>query len=319
MSKRFSKTKVLIIGDIIIDKFVFGTADKLTFEAPIPLVEIEDSNSKLGGAGLVIENCKNLGVDVIYVGAIDNNSNGKWIKQKLNSMKVKSHFFEDKNKKISIRTRIFSNNRLVCMYQEKTKKLAESTEKKIIKKIESITPTVNCVIVCDYGKNSISVKIIEILKQLAKSNDIVVSPVENHLMYIDSNFIFRIKLKDAQKLFNVDLSKQSSANICKKLSDMIKSDKIIITDGENGLLGYDNGDIHQILPTRHKSRDFTSVGEILVSTFAVSLGSGMTFENSCLLGNIAAGIAIEKTGIKTVSKKELFSELRTVYDLEFQK
>ena len=70
MFNKFLKTKILVIGDLMIDKFIFGNAEKLTFEAPIPLVEIDDLNSKLGGAGLIIENCKNLGADVTYVGPL---------------------------------------------------------------------------------------------------------------------------------------------------------------------------------------------------------------------------------------------------------
>lgn len=241
------------------------------------------------------------------------------MKKRLNSININTYFFEDKNKKTSTRTRVFSNNRLVCMYQEKTKKLSENIEEKIIKKIESMIPKVNCVIICDYGKHSVSVKIIEKLKQLAKSNNIIASPVENHFMYMDSNFIFRIKLKDAQKILDVDLSRHSSENICKKIKNLIKCNKIIITNSENGLLGYESGDVYQISATRHKSRDLTSVGEILISTFGVSLASGMSFENSCLLGNIAAGLAIEKTGIKIVLKKELFTEMKSFSELEFEK
>lgn len=322
MLNSFSKTKILVIGDLMADKYIFGKITKLSFEAPIPIVEVTETELKMGGAALVIENVSLLGARAVLVGMVGNDDSGFWLKNRLKKLGVNSvGLITDKSIRTSLRTRIIAENYQVSRFDDPPQKLNKSLETKIIKNLKHFIPKVDCVIVCDYGKGTLTNNVIKSINQIIKKNrkKIIVSPAENHLKYKNSAFIYRIKLKDAVKLLDIKQENYSIEEVCKKLNSLLKSKKVILTKGDAGLTAYENGRTYDIMATHHTARDVTSVGEVLVSTFAVSYASGMSFEDSCIVGNVAAGTVVEKIGAKNIDKEELEKSLDEYHEFALQK
>ena len=158
------------------------------------------------------------------------------------------------------------------------------------------------------------------MNSLKKNKKKVVISSLNQLDYRDESFVYRITIKDAQKLLQVqNLNNFDTKKICKKLESILKSKRIILTRGDLGLTAYEDGEAYDINATRHKARDASSVGDILVAAFAHSYFSGKSFYESCEIANVAAGIAVEKIGAKILNKNELLDEVKNFKEFDFQK
>ncbi len=320
MLENFSKSNLLIIGDIMVDRYLFGKINGLSFESPIPQVEINNEEMKIGGTGTIIEAASIFGAKVNAIGVIGNDESGSWIRKNIKKSKVKPHLIiSDKNKTIT-RTRVIADEHQVARFDDPPLKLNESTSRKIIKKINQLIPIVKCVVLCDYQMGIFSDEIINHIKKKSSqySKPVIISAGQNVKKYQNPNYIHKIKWDDALR-FVGGSEKQSENRVCEKLHELLGSDQIIITNGESGVIAFDKGDIYHISATRHKMRDRTSVGEILLSAFSVSYSVGNSFEESCSIGNVAAGIAVEKIGIKTVERQELKKEFSEYQKFAFEK
>jgi rfaE bifunctional protein kinase chain/domain len=321
--KRFSRAKILIIGDISVDKYFFGKSDGISFEAPIPIIKVENMMQKMGQSGVVMENATLLGARVFAVGISGDDEAGHWLKNNFRKLGIDSKYFSlSKYFKTMIRTRVFADNHHVSRFDESSTDIDSISAEKINKNLQKIIPQVSLVVICDYGNNMINDLIISNIKKIAIANKkkILASPSANHLKYADPNFVYRITIKDAEKLLGKSFPDcKSTEDICHKLESLLKSKKIILTRGNKGLTVYDNNRAYDIAATRHKARDITSVGDILTAAFAVSYAAGNSFVESCTIANIAAGIAVEKIGTKLVSFKEIKEELDQYYDWTYGK
>jgi rfaE bifunctional protein kinase chain/domain len=321
--KSFSKAKILVIGDISVDKYIFGKSVGISFEAPIPIVKVNSMMLKMGQSGVIMENAALLGAQVLAIGLSGDDEAGQWLRDNFRKLGINSKYFSlIKSFKTMIRTRVFSDNHHVSRFDESPSKLSNNLIEKITKNLQQTIPNVNLIVICDYGNNMINDVILSTIKKLALiyKKKILVSPSENHLKYADPNFVYRITIKDAEKLLDTRFGDcKSTEDICHKLESLLKSKKIILTRGENGLTAYENNTAHDITATHHKARDITSVGDILTATFAASYASGNSFLESCTIANIAAGIAVEKIGTKLVELKEIRKELDQYDDWTFGK
>lgn len=322
MFEDFSKARILVLGDLLVDKYISGKINKMSFEAPIPLVEVSSTELKLGGAGLVIENISALRAKAYPIGIIGSDEAGIWMKKKFKKLGISTDgMIVDRSFHTPLRTRITVEKYHVSRFDDSPQKLSSNITKKIIQNFKQLLPKVNCVVVCDYGMGTLANDIIKSLIEIAgkTSKIMIVSPIENHLEYKSASFIYRIKLKDALKILDIKSDEHTIEEIFSKLHFLLKSEKIILTKGEDGLSIYENGEIEDITPTHHIARDITTVGEVLVSTFAVAYSSGDSFSKSCTIGNAAAGAVVEKFGSKNITRKELEITLNGYYDYMTQK
>lgn len=322
MFEDFSKARILVLGDLLVDKYIAGKITKMSFEAPIPLVEVSSTELKLGGAGLIIENTVSLRAKAYPIGVIGSDEAGAWMKKEFKKLGVSTEgIVVDRSFRTPLRTRVTVEKHHVSRFDDSPQKLSSNITKKIIQNFKRLLPKVNCVVVCDYGMGTLVNDIIKSLIEIARktSKIIIVSPVENHLEYKSASFIYRIKLKDAFKILDIKSDEYTIEEIFAKLHALLKSEKIILTKGEDGLSTYENGEMEDITPTHHIARDITTVGEVLVSTFAVAYSSGESFSKSCTIGNAAAGVVVEKFGSKNITREELERSLNNYYDYMMQK
>jgi D-beta-D-heptose 7-phosphate kinase/D-beta-D-heptose 1-phosphate adenosyltransferase len=319
----FSKAKILVIGDLMIDRYVYGTSNSMSYEAPIPLVQVEKTELKLGAAGVVLENAVSLGATVYAIGVGGNDEHKTWLKNYLKKLGISfSYVLFDKTVRTPVRTRVIANNHHIARFDEHPILLNKQITNRIIGNLKKIIPKVNLIVICDYHKGTMVDEVIKSIKELSHKHkkNVVVSSAINDLKYTDPSFIYRITAKNAQKLLNISLEDNyDTLEICQKLENVLKCKKIILTRGEDGLSAYENGDCADIMPTHHQARDIASAGDILTAAFAVTYSSGLSFVESCTIANIAAGMAVEKIGAKRLDADELQKELDEYQDLAFQK
>ena len=318
MKKNFSKAKILVFGDIMVDKYIMGRTLGVSYEAPILKVQISQIIRKMGGAGLVVENLSLLGANVSFLGIIGDDEEGNWIRNKIKKLKIKSQLITLKKDNTLTRNRVITENHNIARFDSAPIVLNEILEEKIRKKFFNMIQNINCIVILDYGMGIHGNYLIKILEKINPKIPIIVSSNENFQQYKGKSIINKIKVQDVLKVLGYG-RKESDKKICEKLHKILQNDKMIITKGDEGLISYENGMINNIVATDHKMRDPTSVGEILLTAFAASYSVGNSFEDSCILGNIAAGIAVEKIGVKNIEKRELMTEFRKYNEFAFEK
>ena len=322
MKKKFPSCKLLIIGDIFVDKFIFGNSEDLSFEAPIPIIKVHQVKQKLGGSGTVIENALSLGATVHIIGFAGLGNTGTWLKNWFKKSKAKSNDFVFNNLlKTNLRTRVFTNKQQVARFDEYQEKIPSKTIQKIVLNLTKTIPKIDGIVISDYGLGAINDQIMKIVKEYSQryKKKVIISSATHQENCRDESFVYRITIKEAKKLLKIHKSEPSIDVLCKKLQSVLKSKRIILTRGEQGLTAYENGTTHDVLATLHKARDVSSVGDILTATFAVWYCSGKNFVQSCIAGNVAGGIVVEKIGLKKIEYKELLAEINKFEELEFQK
>ncbi len=318
MKDNFSKAKILVFGDIMVDKYIMGKTLGISYEAPIPKVEVNEVIQKMGGAGLVIENLSLLGANVSFLGIIGDDNEGNWIKKKIKEIKIKSELIILEKNNTPTRNRVITENHNIARFDSAPIILNKTLEEKISKKILKKIHGVNCIVILDYGMGIHGTYLVKLLEKINSKIPIVVSSNENFQHYKGKSIINKIKVQDILKILELK-EKKSDKQICEKLNKILQNSKMIITKGGEGLIGYEDGDVSYFEATNHKMRDPTSVGEILLTAFTASYSIGNSFEDSCTLGNVAAGIAIEKIGVKNIEKRELMKEFKKYNDFALEK
>lgn len=312
-------SKILVVGDLIVDRYYFGKVNTISYEAPIPRVEILRTELYTGGACLVAENLSLLGSHVWLTGVTGIDDLSKWLKNKLNKIKVDTKgVISEKYFSTTQRNRVLTENHHVSRFDITTQRL-ENTEGVLLNRIKNLASKVNSIVVCDYGNGLFTDKVIAFLENLAVHKKVIISANENHMKYKHPNFIYRIKIDDAKRILGKEFRNSSAETICNKLNDILKSNRIILTLGSEGVLTYENGEINKITATHHVARDITSVGEILVAAFANAYSSGKSFTESVTIGNVAAGSAVEKLGNKTINRNGLRKALQEYHEFFSQK
>jgi D-beta-D-heptose 7-phosphate kinase/D-beta-D-heptose 1-phosphate adenosyltransferase len=313
-------SKVLVIGDVIVDQYYFGRMKGISYEAPIPMVEVLRTQLNTGASSLVAENLAMLRSKVWLCGIVGNDNLSKWLRIRLNKMKINTNGIISQNSFNALqRTRILIENHHIARFDSKPQKIVEETERKLLNKIKILAEEVNCIVLSDYGMGMVTDKIISKLEDLASHKKVIISPNANHLKYQHPDFVYKIKIDDAQRILGLGTKEESPESICNILNKEVKSNKIILTLGANGLAVYEDGEFKLISPTHNIARDVTSVGEILVAAFANAYSAGATFVRSAAIGNVAAGSVIEKIGNKVITKNELSRALQEYDRFFFEK
>jgi len=313
-------SKVLVIGDIIVDRYYFGRPKGISYEAPIPMVEVLKTQLNPGASSLIAENLAMLRSKVWLTGIVGNDELWNWLRNRFNKMRINTiGIVSQKSFNTLQRNRVLIENHHIARFDSKSQDIDKETEYKLLNKMKILAKEANCIVVCDYGMGILTDKVISILEDLATDKKIVVSPNANHLKYQHPNFVYRIKIDDAKRILDLGTKKESVESICKALNKVIKSNKIILTLGTEGLATHEDGEFQLILPTHNIARDVTSVGEVLVAAFANAYSSGSTFTEAATIGNVAAGTVIEKIGNKTITKNELGKALQEYHQFFLEK
>ncbi len=313
-------SKVLVIGDIIVDRYYFGRPKGISYEAPIPMVEVLKTQLNPGASSLVAENLAMLRSKVWLTGIVGNDELWNWLRNRFNKIRINTKgMISQKFFNTLQRNRVLIENHHIARFDSKSQDIDEGTERKLLNKIKSLAEKVNCIVVCDYGMGILTDKVISTLEDLATHKKIIVSPNSNHLKYQHPNFVYRIKIDDAKRILGLGSKKESLESVCETLNEVIKSNKIILTLGADGLATYEDGNFQLILPTNNIARDVTSVGEVLVAAFANAYSAGSTFIEAATIGNVAAGAVVGKIGNKTITASELKSALQEYHQFFSEK
>jgi len=313
----FSKAKVLVIGDLILDEYIWGKVDRISPEAPVPVVCVDKETYMPGGASNVANNIISLGGKVSIAGVIGDDHRGEALKYLLKEKGVDTDgVVVDKKRPTTLKTRIIAHHQqVVRIDREKKDEVSPETLERLVSFAMSKIADVDAVIIEDYGKGTITAPLLRKLVKFAKENKkiITVDPKENHFTYYKGVTAITPNHKEASGATGIMIKNEASLKRAGlKMLKNLNCQTALITLGENGMCLFEkSGKINHIPTAAQEVFDVSGAGDTVIACFAVSMASGATALNAAELSNIAAGIVVGKVGAAVTTQKELKERLRT--------
>lgn len=320
MIPKLQKKAILVVGDTMVDKFIWGKVSRISPEAPVPVVEVSSDTETLGGAGNVASNITSLGATAYLITVIGNDVNGVNMRNMLREKNINHEFVVvDKNRPTTIKTRIIASHQQVVRVDREVKgTFSSATENMIIKNIETIIPKVDGIIISDYAKGIIVPKVLKKIITLARKNNIPVTvdpKVENfkQYKYITCMTPNTKEATEGMNAKNINTD-QDIALLGKRILKLLKSESILITRGEKGMTLVEKNNKITNIPTRAKEvYDVTGAGDTVIATMTLALSAKFDFVSSAEIANFAAGFVVAKVGTATITSKELEETIKDFY------
>ena len=318
---QFDEAHVLVIGDFMLDKYIQGTVSRLSPEAPVPVVDVISETFRPGGAANAISNIRALGGNVVAVGVIGDDWNGRKLIELLKQDNVDTECIIARKKwQTTVKTRIIAEQQqIVRIDREKRVDLKDEDTKTILDFLNKEIDGVDAILISDYDKGLVTNSLLEYLIPLAKKigKPVVVHPKVMHFLDYKGVTILNSSIERASTVTGIrQVNETSIRNMGQWLLTQLECEYVLITCGNDGMsLFGKNGDVTQIPTVAKDVYNVTGVGagDTVTSLIALSLASGVNkMVNSVILANIAAGVAVEKRGTTTLTRDELKDRLNTL-------
>jgi rfaE bifunctional protein kinase chain/domain len=313
---RFSKVKILVVGDIMMDRFIWGKVSRISPEAPVPVVAVEKETFLLGGAANVVNNINSLGGKVSLCGVVGDDEMGEKIIKELTEMGIGLHgTFVEEGRQTTTKTRIIAHHQqLVRIDRETADHPRISTSRILSEFLKKNIENFDGIILSDYGKGLLTKELIRttIRRVREMKKFIMVDPKLKNFFYYKGATVVTPNVAEASAASGIlinDLSslKRAGRRLLKKLG----CDVLVITRGEEGIAIFEPHQEPFLVPTVAKEvYDVTGAGDTVIGTMALALGAGARVIEAAKLANYAAGIVVGKIGTATVNRTELIKVIK---------
>ena len=317
--KGFSKVKILVVGDVMLDEYIWGKVSRISPEAPVPVVNVHHETRTPGGAANVAHNIYGLKAKAYLASVIGDDIRGKYLIKLLHKNQVNVQGLI-KNKSIStiLKTRIIAHNQQVVRIDKENGFMVQQKDlDKTFRYIKKIITEVDGVIIEDYGKNFINQEIVRYLVDICHKHDkpLVADPKKGHSLDYTGVTTITPNLEEAKAIVGLDHNDEyvpeQVEDIGQKIMDKWKPKSVLITLGEHGMGFFEKDKASILIPTMARDvYDVSGAGDTVVGVFTTSLVSGATMREAAVLSNMAAGIVVGKIGTAIATKEELLDAIK---------
>ncbi|MCZ6481505.1 MAG: D-glycero-beta-D-manno-heptose-7-phosphate kinase [candidate division NC10 bacterium] len=308
---QFPQRKILVLGDIMVDEYIWGVVSRISPEAPVPVVEVEDENIRLGGAANVVANIRALRGQADLVGVAGGDSMAERLLHEIEQIGVKlDGIVVDRSRKTTIKTRVVAGSQHVVRFdRESTEDLDDGLGGRIQELVQDRLDHVDALVISDYGKGVINARLLEVVVPLARARGVVtvVDPKINHFDLYRQVSVLTPNHREAMAAWGRPIRGEADvAAAGRHLLDRLKVQAVLVTRGERGMSLYEgNGRVSQIPAVAKEVFDVTGAGDTVVGSMALALASRATMVEAAQVANHAAGVVVGKRGTATVSLAEL--------------
>ncbi len=312
----------MVIGDVMIDSYMWGNVDRISPEAPIPIVAITHKENRLGGAANVGLNLMSLGAEPVLCSVIGQDNMGAEFLELMKNQKLTSTGIIQSEQRITtVKTRVISSNQhLLRVDEEVTGRLPEEAEHQLIDVINKILDhdKIDAIIFQDYDKGNITPVIIEEVIDRANSMDIpiLVDPKKRNFNHFKNATLFKPNFKELVEGLKLDLNKfdlQGIFEATKVLHKNMNLKYVMVTLSEAGVLISDNKKYHSLPAEIRDIADVSGAGDTVIAVACLCLASGVEPDNIAAIANIAGGLVCEKVGVVPIEHDIFFEECLDAY------
>ncbi len=322
----FKDKKILIIGDVMIDAYLFGSVGRISPEAPVPVVEVEQRDSRLGGAANVALNIKNLQAYPILCSVVGDDIRGNEFFDLLEQQHISSEgIVKSKERKTTTKFRIIGNNtQLLRVDEEDIHPLSKTDKQLLIERVKHIVENQNidAIIFQDYDKGVMDKTFIKEITNIANNQNIptTVDPKEKNFLYYENVTFFKPNLKELNKGMKTHHSKKELDKVtqsAEKLQQKLNSQYVMVTLSDAGVLILDMDDkkstSHVIPAYRRKIADVSGAGDTVISVATLCLTQNLNSKDMANIANISGGLVCEEVGVVPISFDHLLEETIRIY------
>ncbi|MEJ2723443.1 MAG: D-glycero-beta-D-manno-heptose-7-phosphate kinase [Deltaproteobacteria bacterium] len=308
---KFPEACILVVGDIIMDEYIWGDVSRISPEAPVPVVDVRDQTKMLGGAANVLNNIVSLGGRATLCGVIGDDPTGWEILERLKATgAITSGVVMESKRPTSIKTRIIAHNQQVVRFdRESRKSIQDESRNKLLRVVEDHRGEIGAVVVADYGKGVISRGLMEGLQELLKDTGVplTVDPKIGNFDCYHGVDVITPNHHEAGAFSRVEIvDEESLVRAGRQMMEELACGTVLVTQGKEGMTLFEkNGEISHIPTVAKKVFDVTGAGDTVVSTFCLGLALGMDMKSAAVISNFAAGIVVAEVGTTTVRVEEL--------------
>ena len=311
----FSDKTVMVIGDLMLDRYLWGKVSRISPEAPVPVVDIESESSRLGGAANVSYNVLSLGVRVVPLGIVGNDAEGELIKRMFQEKGFPTEgILTDANRFTTVKTRVIAHHQHVVRTDREIREgISKAVQDKLMDHFERRLDGLDGIILEDYNKGLLVPEFIGrvIARAREKGKMVFVDPKYDHFFEYRGVTLFKPNRKEAFDRLGIKLdSEDAFRSALKRLMDELDCRVVLITLGEEGMILQERGREIMRVPTRAvKVHDVSGAGDTVIAAMAVVMSAGGSAEEAATIANQAAGIVCGEVGIVPVDKHVLFQKL----------
>lgn len=309
--QRFQKTSLLVVGDIMIDEFIWGKVSRISPEAPVPVVAVTHDTLLLGGAANVMNNIHSLGGQVLLTGVIGGDRMGSKIKELLAERGIDAGGIAvERGRSTTVKTRIIAHSQQVVRFdRENLGPIRKQSQERLINYISTHWGQVDGVIISDYGKGAITPGLMEFVmdKRRADGKLVAVDPQVNNFGLYTGVTVLTPNSQEAEAATSQQVKDEESLKeVGRHLLERFASQAVLVTRGEEGMVLFERmGEITKVPTVAKEVYDVTGAGDTVISTLTLALAAGSDFPQAAVLANYAAGIVVGKVGTATVTPEEL--------------
>jgi D-beta-D-heptose 7-phosphate kinase/D-beta-D-heptose 1-phosphate adenosyltransferase len=316
--EQFINVKVLVVGDLMVDHYVFGETTRVSPEAPVPVVDVTSETFKLGGSANVANNILSLGGKVFPTGVVGTDENGSWLINEFASCgSDTSGILTDNTRPTTRKMRILvGHHQLLRIDYESREEVDSSYTDQIVTYIQNHMDDVTCIAISDYDKGLITKNLIEALVEIKqkKGIKIIVDPKLQHFLDYKGVSIIKTNINNASKVLKMKVKKETDIRqMASTLLTHFECDTVIITLGKDGLsLLKKDGDYVHIPALARAVYDITGAGDTVTATLALATSTNLSIIEAALISNVAAAIKVGKVGTSIVTQDELITRLQSL-------
>jgi len=309
----FAGKKILVVGDVMLDIYLWGDVRRISPEAPVPVVEMRRRSHICGGAGNVAANVAALGGKVSLAGVIGDDADGLKLRESLQSLGIEpAGLVEAAGRPTTTKLRVVAHNQQIARVDSESRSpLDAPVEARLIAGIEKALPAADACIVSDYGKGVVSANVTEGLIRGAREagKPVVVDPKGVDFAKYKGATVITPNVKEAAEATGWQIeSTQELEGAGRELITLLAGSAVLVTRGEKGMALLQGTDGLLEIPAMAKTvYDVTGAGDTVVGALAMALASGATLEQAAEIANAAAGIVVGKLGTATVSVSEILA------------
>lgn len=315
ISKSFANKKVAVIGDMMLDCYFWGDVKRISPEAPVPVVEIDDEFFRFGGAANVALNILTLGAIPFPLGIIGDDNDGKIFSNLLSESSIDSSgMIKDNSRPTTAKTRVIAGKQhIVRIDKESKQSIKKNIEKKILERLKDEINSLDAVILQDYNKGVLTPKLIKEIIALANEKNIIVTvdPKFDNFFTYKNVTVFKPNRKETEDVLGRRLLNDSEISRAgNDLLNKLTPEFVLLTLGEKGVVLFDKKKEIRIPTKARKVSDVSGAGDTVISTLTVALAGKTKIDEAAYLANYAGGLVCEEVGIVPIDRDKLFNTVK---------
>lgn len=312
----FKNRRLLVIGDFMLDTYIYGTVDRISPEAPVPVVAVTGEESMPGGAGNVAHSLVSLGAQAVIAGVCGKDANGNKLRQMLEDLSIDTGgLVHETRRPTTTKTRITgANQQMIRIDREQSASLKKETRQQLFERIDTILPACDGVVISDYAKGVIDKALMEHVAASAGKHGkfLLVDPKTSDFSQYPGTTMIKPNKKEAIEASGVKITDEASLYLAgANLLEKSDSRYIVITCGGDGMALFERGQSPKVFPVTNPRRvyDVSGAGDTVLATIAAAMATGLKVDQSLELANIAGSIVVGKPGTAQVTLDEIIAEL----------